>query len=113
MKRAENSMRGIVVLTTTEREEDAERIAMVLLEKKLAACVQILGPIKSRYWWEGKIESATEFLCFIKTCKKRYEEVEREIKANHPYTVPEIISIMVDEGSNDYMMWMQKIVMGK
>lgn len=102
---------GIIVLTTTEKAEDAEKLCSILLEKKLAACIQILGPIKSRYWWEGKIEQGTEFLCLIKTSKERYVELEKEIKANHPYVLPEILSVEIDLGSKDYLKWMLKIVM--
>ncbi|MCX8174158.1 MAG: divalent-cation tolerance protein CutA [Thermoplasmata archaeon] len=103
----------VVVLTTVEKEEDAEQICNALLEKKLAACTQIVGPVKSRYWWEGKIESATEFLCIIKTVRERYGEVEGAIRASHPYAVPEILCIRVDDGFADYMKWLQKIVLGK
>ncbi|MEM3445667.1 MAG: divalent-cation tolerance protein CutA [Thermoplasmata archaeon] len=104
---------GMVILTTTEKEEDAEKLCTALLQKKLAGCTQIIGPIKSRYWWEGKVETSTEFLCLIKTCRERYKEVENEIKANHPYAVPEIVAIETAEVSEDYMKWLQMIVLGK
>lgn len=96
----------IQVLTTTERKEDAERIAGVLLEKRLAACVQIIGPMTSRYWWKGKIETAREWLCQIKSRAGLYAELEREIRANHPYTVPEILAFPVEMGSANYLSWL-------
>ncbi len=96
----------IQVLTTTGRREDADRIAGVLLEKRLAACVQVLGPMTSRYWWKGKIETAEEWLCQIKTRAGVYAELEREIRANHPYTVPEILAFPVKTGSADYLFWL-------
>lgn len=111
MKTERGKGNGMIVLTTTEKEEEAEKLCSALLAKKLAGCVQIIGPIKSRYWWEGKIETSTEFLCIIKTCKDRYQEVEKEIKANHPYSVPEIVGVEMKKVSRDYIEWLQKIVL--
>jgi periplasmic divalent cation tolerance protein len=100
----------LVVLTTTEKEEDAVKICTALLEKKLAACTQIAGAVKSAYWWEGKIEHASEYLCIIKTTKELYPEVEARIKAEHPYTLPEIIAIPVVAGSKEYLTWITEML---
>ncbi|MGC8913202.1 MAG: divalent-cation tolerance protein CutA [Thermoplasmata archaeon] len=107
MKLQEETADGIVVITTVEKESDAEKIATALLEKKLAGCVQIIGPIKSRYWWNGKIESACEFLCLIKTVKERYTEVEKELRNLHPYSVPEIVGLETTFCVQDYLQWLK------
>ena len=96
----------IQVLTTTEKKEDAERIARVLLEKRLAGCVQIIGPMTSRYWWKETIETAEEWLCQIKSRAGLYAELEKEIRENHPYSVPEILAFPVERGSADYLSWL-------
>ncbi|MEM3713275.1 MAG: divalent-cation tolerance protein CutA [Thermoproteota archaeon] len=95
----------IQVFTTTEKKEDALRIARILLEKRLAACFQIIGPLTSLYWWKGKIEEAGEWLCIIKSKEDMYEELEKTIKENHPYEIPEIIAIPIVSGSKSYLEW--------
>lgn len=95
----------IQVFTTTEKKEDALRIARILLEKRLAACFQIIGPLKSLYWWKGKIEEAEEWLCIIKSREDMYEEIEKTIKENHTYEIPEIIAIPMVSGSKSYLEW--------
>ena len=96
----------IQVITTTESRADAEKIARVLVEKRLAGCVQILGPVTSTYWWKEKIEMAEEWFCLIKTSKDIYQNVESEILRVHPYKVPEILAIPVIGGSRDYLSWL-------
>ncbi|MCD5404950.1 MAG: divalent-cation tolerance protein CutA [Desulfotomaculum sp.] len=98
----------IQVFTTTEKEEDAKKIAKTIVEERLAACVQILGPITSTYWWEESIETSKEWLLFIKSKKSMYEELEKAIKSIHPYQVPEIIAVPVTAGSKDYLEWIKK-----
>ncbi len=98
----------IQVITTVESKRDAERIANALVEKHLAGCVQILGPIESTYWWEGRIERTEEWLCAIKSEKSLYNEVERAIKENHHYEIPEILAIPVIKGNKDYLEWLSK-----
>lgn len=97
----------IQVFTTTEKREDAERIAQSLIDKKLAACVQIMGPVESTYRWQGKVEKSAEWFCFIKSTRKLYDDLEKAIKAEHPYEVPEIISVPISGGSSDYLQWLQ------
>jgi len=96
----------IQVLTAAEKKEDAEKIAKVLVEKRLAGCVQIIGPIESTYWWKGNVETAEEWLCFIKSKKVLYEELEKAIKEIHPYEIPEIIAIPIVGGSKVYLEWL-------
>lgn len=96
----------IQIITTIDKKETAERIAKVLVEKRLASCVQITGPIKSTYWWKGKIETQKEWLCIIKSKKDLYKKIEKTIKQIHPYEVPEILAIPITRGSKDYLMWL-------
>lgn len=96
----------IQVFTTTNKKTIAEKIAKLLIKKKLAACIQIFA-IKSFYEWKGKIEKAKEWLCIIKTKKIFYEEVEKIIKELHNYEIPEIISMPIN-GSKDYLDWIGK-----
>lgn len=98
----------IQVSTTTEKKEDAEKIARNLVEKRLAGCVQILGPVTSAYWWKGNLESAKEWLCLIKSTKVLYPQVEEAIKALHPYETPEIIAVPIVAGSRDYLEWLKQ-----
>lgn len=96
----------IQVITTTEEKKDAERIASSLVEKRLAGCVQIIGPIMSTYHWKGNIETSKEWLCLIKSRKDLYVELEKAIKEMHPYETPEIIATPVVGGSKDYLKWL-------
>ena len=96
----------IQVMTSVENKNDAEKIAQHLVEKRLAACVQILGPVKSYFQWQGKLDQADEFLCLIKSRDDLFQEIENAIKKLHPYKVPEIIALPINEGSADYLNWM-------
>jgi len=96
----------IHVVTTTALREEAERIARELVETRLAACVQILGPITSIYRWQGKIETAEEWQCWAKSRKELFTRVEEAIRRNHPYEVPEILAIPVVDGSARYLAWL-------
>jgi periplasmic divalent cation tolerance protein len=94
------------ISTTSEEKQDAERIARSVVEKRLAACVQITGPIISTYHWKGAIETSEEWLCLIKSRRDLYEEIEKAIKEIHPYETPEIIATPIVAGSEDYLAWL-------
>ena len=96
----------IQISTTVEQKKDAEAIARELLDKRLAACVQIVGPLTSHYWWNNTIDRADEYLCLIKSRRDLYPEVEAAIQKNHPYEVPEIIATPIVAGAGDYMAWL-------
>jgi periplasmic divalent cation tolerance protein len=96
----------IQVMTTTKTKEQAQTIAQHLVEAKLAACVQITGPIASIYRWKGKVENVQEWLCLIKTQDDLYNKVEVAIKSLHPYEIPEIIAIPIVKGSKEYLSWL-------
>ncbi len=97
---------ALLVITTTESSQDAERLASLLVERELAACVQILPPMTSVYRWQGKIEKATEALLFIKTTREAYPALETAIHENHSYETPEIIALPVEAGSSSYLNWL-------
>ena len=100
----------IQVVTTTEKRQDAEKIARFLVDEKLAACVQIVGPITSIYRWHGHVETAEEWQCLIKTRQDLYDDIEKAIKSIHPYEVPEIIALPLSNVSRDYREWLDSIL---
>ena len=93
------------VLTTAGSEEEASRIAAVLVDRRLAACVQILGPIVSRYRWQEVVEEVEEWQCLAKTEEARYDEVEAAIREAHSYEEPEIFAMPIVAGSEGYLRW--------
>ena len=98
----------IQITTTTETKEQAQTIAQNLVEAKLAACVQINGPITSIYRWKGKLQHTQEWLCLIKTQDDLYNKVEAAIKSQHPYETPEIIAVPIVKGSKEYLQWISE-----
>jgi periplasmic divalent cation tolerance protein len=99
---------SIVALVTCSSEEEALKIAHTLVAEHLAACVNLVAPIRSVYRWEGKICDEKEWLLIIKTRKDRFEEVEKKVKSIHSYSVPEIISLPITEGSLAYLDWIRE-----
>ena len=95
----------IVVLVTASSKEEANKIARGLLEEKLAACVNILAGLESRFWWQGKIDSAQEVLLVIKTRKTLFNKLAKKVKSLHSYTVPEIIALPIISGNKAYLDW--------
>jgi periplasmic divalent cation tolerance protein len=98
----------IQVATTADKRELAEQIASHLVEGRLAACVQVLGPMTSTYRWQGKIERAEEWLCLAKTRRDLFPQVEAAIRKVHTYEVPEILALPIIAGSPAYLEWMEK-----
>ncbi|MEO7443375.1 MAG: divalent-cation tolerance protein CutA [Acidimicrobiales bacterium] len=96
----------IVQLTTAAASEDeAAALADLLLTNRLAACVQVVGPVRSRYWWQGRIESATEWLCVAKTTAGQLDAAVGALKSAHSYDVPEIAATPVVGGLEPYLRW--------
>ena len=93
------------VLTTTATEGAAAALSQALLVRRVAACVQVVGPITSRYWWEGAIETATEWLCIAKTTATQLDQAMAVIGDIHDYDVPEITALPVARGSDAYLSW--------
>lgn len=102
---------AIVVLTTVSNPEEAETLARRIVEAKLAACVQILPPMKSVYFWENEIQVDAENLLLIKTLRDKFDELEKFIQANHKYDVPEILSLPVEQISESYFGWLKNYLM--
>jgi periplasmic divalent cation tolerance protein len=100
----------VQVLTTAGSEEEVAGIAELLVERKLAACVQVVGPVVSRYRWQGAIEEAREWQCLAKTTRAAYEAVEAAIREVHSYDEPEIIAIPIVAGSAGYLAWIEENV---
>jgi periplasmic divalent cation tolerance protein len=98
----------IQVLTTVDDEKKASEIARVLLEKHVAACVQVLGPIASSYWWNGKIERTNEWMCIAKARAADYEIIESAIRGIHTYEVPEILAFSIYSGYPAYLKWIRE-----
>lgn len=102
----------IQVHTTAGSEQEAARIADALLAQELAACVQISGPIKSRYRWQGKLEEATEWMCVAKTRADLFDAVEAVIRDVHSYDQPEILATAIVAGSQGYIDWAHEVTSG-
>ncbi|HTQ38544.1 MAG TPA: divalent-cation tolerance protein CutA [Pirellulales bacterium] len=96
----------IQIVTTAASQESAKKIAHALLEQRLAACVQIVGPVKSIYRWKGQIETAAEWQCWIKTRRAKYEPAAQVIRQHHTYELPEILALPIVEGSEAYLRWL-------
>ena len=99
----------VVVLTTLPTRASARKISALLLKNKLAACVNIIGPAESSFWWKGKIDHAKEHLILIKTQTSRFVRLRRLLEKNHPYSVPEIIALRVVKGNAAYLKWIRGI----
>ena len=94
------------VTTTVDSLAAAERIAAALLDARLAACVQIEGPLESRYHWKGAVERSREWRCTIKTRADLFEALQAALRAAHPYETPEILAHAVVRGSEAYLAWL-------
>jgi periplasmic divalent cation tolerance protein len=104
-------MTGMIqVLTTVAKREDGQRIATALVQQRLAACVQVSGPLTSCYRWQGQLETADEWLCAIKTTERAYAAVEAAIHRLHDYDEPEIVAVPIVAGSRGYLDWLAREV---
>ena len=95
----------IVVFVTCANKKQADKIAKGLIKAKLAACVNLVNPINSLFWWQGKVDSCKETLLIIKTKKSIFERLEKLVKSLHGYDVPEIIALPIVKGSRKYLDW--------
>ena len=103
---------AIQVITTTAQRKDADALAKAILKQRLAACVQIGGPVDSSYWWNGRIETAQEFVLTIKTRRDLYERLEQAILKLHSYDVPEILALPAVAVSPGYLKWLAEQATG-
>ncbi len=95
------------MIVTTGSKQEAEKISQHLLEEKLIACANTLGPVSSLYHWSGKVESAEEFIVIMKTRKDLFEKVTEAVKTLHSYEVPEILALPIIDGSKAYLSWLE------
>ena len=98
-------MAACVVFVTASSVKEARRISLALLKHKLAACVNVVAGVHSRYWWKGRIESAREALLVIKTQRSKLPGLIHKVKKIHSYTVPEVIALPILQGNPDYLLW--------
>jgi periplasmic divalent cation tolerance protein len=96
---------ALLVITNTPSRDVALRLAQALIERRLAACVNILAACTSVYRWKGVLETATEVTLLVKTRAEIYDEVQAAIKSLHPYELPEIIAVPVERGLPEYLAW--------
>ena len=96
----------VVVLITTSNEEEAHKIAELLVNGKKAACVNIVPRVDSLFWWKDKLDSARESLLLVKTKASLFPEIVELVKRTHSYEVPEIIALPIIAGSEDYLKWL-------
>lgn len=101
-------MNYIFLFVTCPNYKSADKISVTLLKKRLIACANIL-PIKSKYWWRGKIAKQSEVLMILKTKTKLYQQIKNEIEKLHPYDVPEIISFKINKGNKKYLNWISSV----
>ncbi len=98
----------VQVVTTLASKEDADRLAQLLVEQRLAGCVQVSGPVTSFYHWQGKLEKDQEYQLQIKSRRDLYQMLATVITKNHPYETPEILALPIVAGSADYLSWLDK-----
>jgi periplasmic divalent cation tolerance protein len=96
----------VQITTTTGTRHDAEQIASELVSRRLAGCVQISGPISSTFRWQGKVETAEEWMCTVKTSRAQLAAIQKLLNEIHPYEVPEIIATPIVDGSDAYLKWL-------
>jgi periplasmic divalent cation tolerance protein len=99
-----------LVLSTCGSIDEARKLARALVEKQLAACVNIVPQIESVYYWKGKVETSTEFLLLIKTTAGAFDELRDVLTELHSYDVPECIEIAIEDGSAAYLAWIGESV---
>ena len=100
-------MSYVVVIITTPNKEEALKIVRILLKERLIACANIVGPVSSLFWWQGKVDEENEFLVFMKSHKSLFERLSERVTEIHSYDVPEIVALPIIEGSPPYLDWLK------
>jgi periplasmic divalent cation tolerance protein len=100
----------IVVLVTASDMEEAEKIVKTVLDERLIACANIIGPVYSFFWWQGRIDTAQEHLILMKTKRDLFNKLSERVKALHSYQIPEIIAVPIIEGFEPYMEWLKAVL---
>src|SRR5690348_6526413 len=100
----------IVVLSTCSSAEEGERLARLIVERRLAACVNVVPGLRSFYWWRGAVEDANEWLLIAKTSRSLFSQVAAALEQAHSYEVPEVLALPVVEGAPNYLNWLASSV---
>lgn len=100
--------RYLEVKTTVDSKEEAQRLGEAIVTARLAACVQVGGPIESTYWWNGSLEHSAEWLCTMKTTEAGFHALAELIKREHSYENPEIVATPISAGSPEYLAWIKE-----
>jgi periplasmic divalent cation tolerance protein len=100
----------VVIFITASSQEEAQMITDVLLDQKIAACINIVPSVKSCFWWEGKKETAEEVLLIVKSAQSLVDAVIRLVKEVHSYEVPEVVALPIISGNPDYLKWLREVV---
>ena len=98
----------IVVLSTCASAAEAERLARRLIDERLAACVNVISPVRSFYRWKGAVEDSAEWLLIIKSSRELFASLSAALESAHSYELPEIIALPVIEGSQNYLSWIER-----
>jgi periplasmic divalent cation tolerance protein len=98
----------IVVFNTCASADEAERLARRLVDERLAACVNVISPVRSFYRWKGEVEEAAEWLLIIKSSRELFSSLSVVLKSAHSYELPEVIAMPVVDGSTDYLSWIEQ-----
>ncbi len=98
----------IIITTTTDSKEEAEKLAALMTEKRLCACAQVEGPIRSFYWWQDEIQNDEEWRCLFKTRAACFSEFEETLTANHSYDVPQLVAVPITWVGKAYASWLDK-----
>ena len=101
---------NVVIFITTGTDEEAHKIANMLLNKRKAACVNVLSKVRSLFWWQDKLDSAQESLLIVKTRASLLSEIVSMVREVHSYDVPEVIALPIIGGNPDYLEWIGKEV---
>jgi len=99
-------MSYVMVVMTTANREGAVKIVRQLLQERLIACGNIVGPVSSLFWWKEKVEEAEEFLVFMKSREELFEELSERVRKLHSYEVPEVLALSIFRGSPSYLEWL-------
>ena len=103
-------MEIVFAYITTQNKSEAKKIGKVLLQERLAACVNIFDQMSSMYWWEGKIEEANETVLIAKTTKKIFPKLSKKVKSIHSYSIPCILQLEVKDGNKEYLNWIAETI---
>ena len=98
----------VLVIVTTSSKSEADNLVQKLLEEKLIACANVLGPVSSHFHWNGKVERSKEFLVLMKSRLNLFDTVSEQVKALHSYEIPEILALPIVAGSKAYLEWLEK-----